>query len=313
MAIRPHGRVVGRHPQQQQQIHTQRCGVLRYRSEHRRPAAILALAGAVALAFTGSTFVVSPTRKYAGSTSIADAWESQRSVQRLARGGDDAEVADAPTEVIEEAPVSMPETQAEVVPLFQELVISNYTNASAIKSAVIAIFNKGDRAVDLVVRDYRVKHVPMYTLATLPSNFKAAAQVLLRKRDRRLRVRIMQHAQPPPNSDGELPHVFRFHQESNITRVANLIKYQFVDPFGNNLKRQVKLEFAGRQSAAKAIMGIEQTMQLTNREFTFAGGFEEIEGTPAPAPAPAAEGEEATPAPAPPAKTVQFTIFVTAT
>lgn len=154
----------------------------------------------------------------------------------------------------------------EAMPLFQELIVSNRSTTKALRGAVVAIFNKGEKAVDLVLVDSNSKHLLMSTAATVPDQFHASAQLLIRRRDRRLRMRLTQHFQPESDED---PEVFRIGQTINVTKVGTAVQSRLVDVGGNNLKRSVKLEFAGNANAARALLVIESAQRFAYRDLTF--------------------------------------------
>lgn len=189
-------------------------------------------------------------------------------ISRFAEGeSSDSATADQEASVPEEVAESESHT---VVPLFQELNVSNSTLPKKLMQAMVAVFNRGDRAVDLVLIDPRAKSTLMYSIAQLPDQFRAAAQVLVRRRDRRFRVRVIKAFRPSPD---ESPEVFRISKTTNMTKLTNAIVSKFVDVVGNNLKRTVKMQFAGKETAAQAILAIESAGQRANREFTFVPKF----------------------------------------
>lgn len=128
-----------------------------------------------------------------------------------------------------------------------------------------AIFNRGERAVDLILTDPRAKSKLLYSVAMMSDNFRAAAQIQMRRRDRRLRMRVFQHFRPTPD---ENPEVLPVMKTANITRLSSAILSKFVDVAGNNLQRTVQLRFQGKDCAAVAIQAIEQASQKAHREFT---------------------------------------------
>eukprot|EP00933_Yihiella_yeosuensis_P002881 TRINITY_DN10506_c0_g1_i1.p1 TRINITY_DN10506_c0_g1~~TRINITY_DN10506_c0_g1_i1.p1 ORF type:complete len:365 (-),score=100.97 TRINITY_DN10506_c0_g1_i1:255-1349(-) len=157
-----------------------------------------------------------------------------------------------------------------IAPLFQELNVSNTTQPKSLMKAIVAVFNRGERAVDLVLIDPRAKSTMMYAIALIPDAFDSAAQLLMRRRDRRLRIRVLQHFRPKPDEEAE---VMRISSQVNITRVSSAMMSKFVDLVGNNMKRTVKVQFQGRAAAANALMTIEQAGQKAHREFTFSPRF----------------------------------------
>mmetsp|Transcript_52909 Transcript_52909/g.85635 ORF Transcript_52909/g.85635 Transcript_52909/m.85635 type:complete len:351 (-) Transcript_52909:163-1215(-) len=184
-------------------------------------------------------------------------------VAKVAEVAEVAEVADAA------AAVEVPEVAA-IAPLFQEFNVSMNTDPKKLMKVMVAIFNKGERALDLILTDPRAKSTLLYSIAMLPDNFRAAAQILTRRRDRRMRVRVLQHFRPIPDADME---VLRMSKTTNVTKLGSAITSKFVDVAGNNLKRSVKLEFAGREIAFNAMMAIETASQKANRELTFSPRF----------------------------------------
>mmetsp|Transcript_82818 Transcript_82818/g.224408 ORF Transcript_82818/g.224408 Transcript_82818/m.224408 type:complete len:294 (+) Transcript_82818:195-1076(+) len=152
------------------------------------------------------------------------------------------------------------------IPLFQELNISAKTTPKGLMRAMVGAFNNGERAVDLVLTDPRHKHIFLYSLALLPAPFRASGQVLIRRRDRRLRMRVVQRFRPP---EDEAPEVFRVASGSNITALGQLVKNIFTDSLGNNLKRTVQLEFQGQVCAGNAVLVIEHAERLAFRELFF--------------------------------------------
>lgn len=166
--------------------------------------------------------------------------------------------------------VEVPETDATaghtIQPLFQELNVTNSTDARKLMGAMVAIFNAGDRAVDLVLLSNFNKSTLVYAIAEVPKPFETAAQVQLRRRDRKMRVRVLQHFQPTPDPDAE---VMRISRQTNSTKLGSAIMSKFVDIVGNNLKRSVKLEFQGAMTASIALDAIEKAQHKAHREFTF--------------------------------------------
>eukprot|EP00434_Breviolum_minutum_P036542 symbB.v1.2.032378.t1/scaffold3885.1/size48838/2 len=167
--------------------------------------------------------------------------------------------------------VEVPETDVAtaghtIQPLFQELNVTNSTDARKLMGAMVAIFNAGDRAVDLVLLSNFNKSTLVYAIAEVPKPFETAAQVQLRRRDRKMRVRVLQHFQPTPDPDAE---VMRISRQTNSTKLGSAIMSKFVDIVGNNLKRSVKLEFQGAMTASIALDAIEKAQHKAHREFTF--------------------------------------------
>jgi len=174
----------------------------------------------------------------------------------------EAAVAEAATpEEPAEAPAAKP-----VAPLFQELNVSATSDRKKIKGALIAIFNTGDRAADLVLLSPRNKSTMLYAIAELPTPFEAAAQFLMRHRDRRMRVRVLQKFAPTPDDDAQ---EMRISSKTNSTKLGSAIMSKFVDVAGNNLKRTVKLEFQGEATATIAMEAIEKAQHKAHRQFTW--------------------------------------------
>jgi hypothetical protein len=190
------------------------------------------------------------------------------------------------------------------LPVFQELNISGKTTPKGLMRAMVGAFNKGERAVDLVLTDPRCKHVFLYSVALLPSAFRASGQVLIRRRDRRLRMRVVQKFRP---QEDEEPEVFRVASGTNVTALGQLVKNIFTDPLGNNLKRTVQLEFQGKACAGLAILVVEHAERLAFRELFFHARYvqEEI-----PSSEPASD-QDAQAAPAAPNKKVSILVTIT--
>lgn len=172
-------------------------------------------------------------------------------------------------EVAADAEVEAPETadaSSHMTPLFQELNVTNSTDARKLMGAMVAIFNAGERAVDLVLLSAFNKSTLMYAIAEVPKQFEPSAQIQLRRRDRKMRVRVLQHFQPKPDPDAE---VMRISRQTNSTKLGSAIMSKFVDIIGNNLKRSVKLEFQGAATASIAIEAIEKAQHKAHREFTW--------------------------------------------
>merc|ERR1712032_1071533 len=89
-------------------------------------------------------------------------------------------------------------------PLFQELIVSNRSEAKMLMRAMVAIFNKGERATDLVLVDANSKHELIKAVAVVPEQFRSSAQLLLRRRDRRLRIRVTQNYRPESAEEPEV-------------------------------------------------------------------------------------------------------------
>eukprot|EP00931_Biecheleriopsis_adriatica_P066633 TRINITY_DN40941_c0_g1_i1.p1 TRINITY_DN40941_c0_g1~~TRINITY_DN40941_c0_g1_i1.p1 ORF type:complete len:290 (+),score=61.28 TRINITY_DN40941_c0_g1_i1:40-909(+) len=243
------------------------------RGQSRRGAALAGLALVLAALYGSAAFIQSPAGSIArhitgaplrlGRTSN-DCRTARRAEEEEEEASDSDETSDSDgSSGNDEAPAS------EVIatkPLFQELNVSNSTSPRKLMGAMVAIFNNGDRAVDLVLTDPRAKGTLMYGILNLPDAFRAAAQVLLRRRDRRLRIRVLQHFQPVPDKD---PEVLRISKATNSTKLGSAIMSKFVDIVGNNLQRTVKLQFQGMTNAATAIMAIEKAGHKAHREFTF--------------------------------------------
>eukprot|EP00435_Cladocopium_sp_Y103_P071231 s94_g37.t1 len=167
--------------------------------------------------------------------------------------------AEAPAETKADASTHM-------TPLFQDLNVTNSTDARKLMGAMVAIFNAGERAVDLVLLSAFNKSTLMYAIAEVPKEFEPSAQVQLRRRDRKMRVRVLQHFQPKPDPDAE---VMRISRQTNSTKLGSAIMSKFVDIIGNNLKRSVKLEFQGAATASIALEAIEKAQHKAHREFTW--------------------------------------------
>jgi len=163
-------------------------------------------------------------------------------------------------------------TGEELKPLFQELIVTNVSQPKKLLGALVYIFKHGERAADLVLVDPRYKHLLMYTVALVPEEFQACAQLLIRRRDRRLRVRVLQHFRP---KEDETPEVFRIAKSTNITALGTRLMKNFVDWTGNNLNRTVKLQFAGKETASMALMAMEQAVHKAYRELAFIPRFVE--------------------------------------
>ncbi|CAJ1336240.1 unnamed protein product, partial [Effrenium voratum] len=73
-----------------------------------------------------------------------------------------------------------------------------------------------------------------YAIADLPSNFRPAAQVLLRRRDRNMRLRVLQHFRP---AQDQQPEAMRISKQTNSSKLGSAIMSKFVDVAGNNLQR----------------------------------------------------------------------------
>lgn len=172
-------------------------------------------------------------------------------------------------EVAADAEVEAPESadaSPHMTPLFQELNVTNSTDARKLMGAMVAIFNAGERAVDLVLLSAFNKSTLMYAIAEVPKQFEPSAQIQLRRRDRKMRVRVLQHFQPKPDPDAE---VMRISKQTNSTKLGSAIMSKFVDIIGNNLKRSVKLEFQGAATASIALEAIEKAQHKAHREFTW--------------------------------------------
>lgn len=159
-----------------------------------------------------------------------------------------------------------------VAPIFQELNCSN-DNAKGLMRAMVGAFNSGQRAVDIVLLDPRQKATLMYALATLPDAFEASAQILIRRRDRRFRMRVAQKFLPQQDVD---PEVLRISGGTNLTNMGNAVRRHFVDPVGNNKDaRTVQLEFQGKACAENALLVIENAARTSWRELVFHAGFKD--------------------------------------
>jgi len=209
--------------------------------------------------------------------------------------------------VVEEGSVAEAELPAEDVavppalppdqPLFQELYVTNRSQPKAMMRAVVGAFNNGARAVDLVLTASQCKSTLMYTLPLIPRNFRSSAMILTRRRDRRLRLRVVQNFQPMSDDN---PEVFKVSRSSNYTAMGQAIKNQIVDVGGNNKMRTVKLVFAGKEAASNALLTVETASREAYRELFFEAEYIEEER-------PAPEGEDA-----PPTKQVSIVATVTA-
>jgi len=199
-----------------------------------------------------------------------------RWTSRLPMLAEDSEAA--PAETPAEAPEASKQEPAVIAPLFQELNVSNATDSRKLMGAIVGVFNKGDRACDLVLTDPRAKATMMYAVATLPDAFNGAAQILLRRRDRRLRMRVLQHFRPVPDEDAE---VLRVSKTTNTTKLGSAIMSKFVDVVGNNLRRTIKLQFAGKDAAQVVVNGIEKAAHKAHRELTFSPRMVKVPADPA--------------------------------
>jgi len=178
-----------------------------------------------------------------------------------------AEAAQAEAAVVAPAEAAAPAAPARILPVFQEKNVTFLTDQKKLAGVMVGIFSSGERAVDLILRDPRAsaKAKMAYSVALLPNTFRAAAQILVRRRDRTLRMRVLQHFRPTPD---ENPEVMRISANANITRLASAILSKFVDVAGNNLQRTVQLQMQGPACAALALQAIEQASQKAHREFT---------------------------------------------
>lgn len=164
-----------------------------------------------------------------------------------------------------------PSFQATPFRLFQELNVSNRTEPKRLMKAIVGVFNSGAKAVDLVLIDPRCRHTLVYAMCSVPAVFSPTAQVLLRRRDRRLRLRLFQRYVP---EEDENPAGLLVAPTANTTRLANAVKSRLMDQLGNNLPtRTVKLEFMGKAAAAKALMAIENAVHYSGRELLFRSRF----------------------------------------
>lgn len=157
-------------------------------------------------------------------------------------------------------------------PLFQEMIVSNSTVPKKLMKAIVGVFGKGEKAVDLVLVDPRCKDTLMYAICSLPSQFRATAQVLLRRRDRRMRLRVYRDSIPPDEDPS--PEVLYLSKQTNASSLGFAIKSRFVDAVGNNRKRTVKLDFAGREASSRALVAIESAIHFAHRELLFRPRFE---------------------------------------
>lgn len=197
--------------------------------------------------------------------------------QEALRRSADEEVEAAPAEGVQWGSESQEETAGELevdtdapAPLFQELNVSDKTSPKGLRGAIVAIFNRNERAVDLVLINPRVKHTLLYGLASVPDNFHAAGVTLIRKRDRRLRLRVVQQYKLHAPDDTE---VLKVPANANVTRLGRAIQNKFVDIIGNNLGKYVKLQFSGKEAATKALIAIENAAKGSYREFAFSIKF----------------------------------------
>lgn len=227
-------------------------------------AAALFASAALYKALPGRSFVGAAPRP-ASRSAVALAAEANPFTALPKRFTEDAA---APAVEAEAAPAAEPPAMAE--PLFQELFVSNNTTPKKLMGAMVAVFGTGARAVDLVLVDPRCKHTLMYGISSLPAQFEATASVLLRKRDRRLRIRVYQHVVPVEEEDPEMLYVSK---TTNVTSLGYVIKSRFVDQIGNNLKKSVKMKFAGKETSNRAIIAIENAMHYANRELAFRPRF----------------------------------------
>lgn len=267
--------------------------------------ALAALLGALTVALAASqalTAFVAPQ-----VSAVAHTTRHLRDVARFAEEGDVA-VAEPPAdEEVAEPAAEDAKAPAAPQPLFQELKITNRTTPKGLMGAMVAIFNRGERAVDLVLIDPRAKHTPMYAIAQIPENFQASASVQMRRRDRRLRIRVYQQLRPEADAE---PEVFRVSKSTNATKLGNAIKSKFVDYAGNNLQRTVRLEFQGKPTAAQALLAIENAGRLAYRELAFMPKFVEREMQPAEPADGEEEGDEAPAEAAAPTKQVYVRVEV---
>jgi len=233
-------------------------------------AAALFASAALYKALPGRSFVGAAPRP-ASRSAVALAAEANPFTALPKRFTEDAAAPaaePAPAVEAEAAPAAEPLAMAE--PLFQELFVSNNTTPKKLMGAMVAVFGTGARAVDLVLVDPRCKHTLMYGISSLPAQFEATASVLLRKRDRRLRIRVYQHVVPVEEEDPEMLYVSK---TTNVTSLGYVIKSRFVDQIGNNLKKSVKMKFAGKETSNRAIIAIENAMHYANRELAFRPRF----------------------------------------
>lgn len=152
--------------------------------------------------------------------------------------------------------------------VFKELNVSEKTEPKLLMKKMVAMFqNEGERVIELVLTAPRAKHVLMYALALVPDFFRIGAQVLIRRRDRRLRIRVIRDFQPEASP---MPQELRISANiTNLTIATELVKGRFVDGIGNNLNSTVKLKFQGAAAAANAILIIETVGKSAWREFTW--------------------------------------------
>lgn len=167
-----------------------------------------------------------------------------------------------------------PTKDSETAPLFQELIVSNRSSAKVLMGATVAIFNKGEKAADLVLVDADSKHELVKTAAFVPAQFRASAQLLLRRRDRKLRMRLTQNFRPEPDEDPELILVTK---TSNATKLGAVLKSRFVDALGDNRGRSVKLKLMGNTAAAITVLAIENAQRSAYRDLAFVARYVEEE------------------------------------
>lgn len=207
------------------------------------------------------------------------------SVRRLpalaAEAGDAVQVLDSDEQDVEEmeegeeaaTTASVPAFD-ERTPLFQELNVSNRTRPDKLMGVVVALFNRGQRAVDLVLIDPRCKSTLLYALRKLPDKMETSAIVLTRRRDRRFRVRVIQRFRPPQDAK---PEILRIPALANVTKLGRLLKGKLVSNDGDNVNRTVTLQCAGKEASSRTLMTIEHAAQLSNRELAFQVGSRVVE------------------------------------
>jgi len=159
-------------------------------------------------------------------------------------------------------------------PLFQELIVTNKSTSRVLMGATVAIFNKGERAADLILVDPGSKHELIKIAALVPEQFRASAQLLLRRRDRRLRMRMIQNFRPESDEEPELILVTK---GTNTTKLGAALQSRFVDVLGQNRGRSVKLKLMGDQAAEIAILAIEKAQRLAYRDLAFVARYFEEE------------------------------------
>lgn len=166
--------------------------------------------------------------------------------------------------------------------LFQELYVTNTTGHKTIMRAVVGAFKADARAVDLVLCDPAGRATIVYAASTLPFEFDAAVQLIPRRGDMRLRARVVKGAATLSQADLQKHKIetFRVSKNTNTTALAYAIRSNLWDKQFKRRARMVKLEFAGRQVAEKAIFALEDVARKTWREVVFSPRFEQVQRTP---------------------------------